>query len=341
MGKELTPRYSLRNMVERKRIAASIIEPILTGKRDRTIANFYERVSTGERVHTVLSPVGTSTFRLSSSESLLFKTSTNLQNQPKRVSRMDELYQVRDVVVADEGYVLVAGDYKGAEAVLVAAYMRDWSYLDDLLSGVDTHRKHAVHFYGIDWDAVTALQRDTAKNVTYASFYGALAAMVARTINRDADFTGLYVSQAEVEALRLKLLALHPLQEWWQTLRDELTKTDGVLRNCLGFRRVFRVSDEDERVKAAASSLPQSTVACLMNEAIIKAHHLYKQTTDVKLLHQIHDELLFHARPDSVPSLIHSMTSVLQRPFTIHGRELYIPVEWKVGPDWGHMKLAT
>ena len=326
----------MKDVHERRAITRKIVEPLLGGKRDRTAVSGYERVAPGQdsRVHTVLSPVGTSTFRQSSSASPLFAASTNLQNMMKKIARLDALYQLRDCFIPDPGLVLVTGDYQGAEAVMVAAYSQDWPFYEKLISGFDIHTEHAQHFF--DVDTPTSFQRDLAKTLTYLSFYGGGPYTACERINKDSDTTGVRVTVEEIARLQSILYQLHTLEQWWGLTRDELAKSGGVLRNCFGFRRVFRDPDPDYRLKDGLAFQPQSTVAWLINWIIadLYAKHPHLAST---LLLQVHDELLFQTAPENVESLIRAITPIYERPFRIHGKLVHINVEWKSGLSWGQM----
>jgi len=324
-------RFSSRDLPARRAVTKAIVEPIVIAKRDRKVAGTYKRFSPGPdgRIHTEVSP-DTASWRLSSSETLLYK-STNLQNAEKKVARMDPLYQVRDVIIADEGKVLVSVDYSGAEAILVGAYSQDWTYVDELLAGKDTHLDLARYLWDDNSIEYEDIRRDIAKTLKYASSYVATVPTLQRHLNKDSDRTGMYFSQEEVRTYFSKLLQRHPLERWWLELRVELEKSGGVLRNCFGYRRIFRDPSPDSRLKDAAAFLPSSTVATLMNLALPK----------LPAAMQIHDELLFQSEPDAIPALIELATPVLERRFTIHDRELYIPTEWKSGTSWGSMKKLS
>lgn len=332
--------YSSRDIKRNKAIVKSIVEPIITARRDRTIARIYERCRPDAegKLHTVLS-VDTASMRLSSKETILFPNSTNLQNMPNKTAKLDSLYEVRDIFVPLPGYMIVSVDYSGAESVCVGAYSKDWAYVEALLSGVDTHTEHAKLFFGEKvWNEASPeerkLMRFVAKQITYASYYSATVPTITRTINKDSDITGVSVTEAEVRAHRSKLLQAHPLEQWWNSVAEELRKNQGALRNCFGFRRVFHDPRESERLKQALSFLPQSTVAWLMNENVVKLSSLKGQAF---LDLQVHDELRFQCKPSYVPTLMEELTPFLQREFSVHGRKLYIPVEWKVGLSWGKM----
>jgi DNA polymerase I-like protein with 3'-5' exonuclease and polymerase domains len=330
-------RYSIKSIQERRAVAEAVVVPMLRGVRDRKVESTYNRLEPGKdaRIRTVISP-DTASFRMSSGESGLWPQSTNLQNIEKKVAKLDPLYRVRDIFVPDPGLELVAVDLSGAEAVLCGAYSDDWQYVDKLLAGADTHSELATFMFGVA--ECTALQRDIAKTIRYASQYAAKVPTITINLNREADTTGMYFTQDEVAVMHKKLLQLHPLELWWANTKQELDKNKGVLYNCFGYKRTFHDPDPDERLKQGLSFYPQSTVAWIMNLALPQVHTIAPSIPRVDLLLQIHDELLFQAELTSIPLLVQTVTPLLTRPFKIHGRELYIPVEWKRGSSWGSMK---
>jgi DNA polymerase I len=330
-------KYSQKDVAARKELAARIVEPMLQSKKDRTQVTIYKRFEPGEDgcVHTSLS-IDTASNRLSSSESPIYPNSTNLQNAPKMTARLDPLYTVRDVVIAPPGEVIVCCDFKNAEAILVGSYSNDWEYVNKILTGVDTHKEHAQHFYGTD--VITGLQRDIAKTITYASFYYAKIPTLQQHLNKRSDETGIYFKQDEVFRLWSILMQLHPLQAWWSEIEQLLAKNNGWLRNCFGYRRKFHDPKEHNRLKDGLSFLPQSTVAWLMNTALPKVREQVVLTGMANMRLQVHDELFFTLKEENVPQLVATVSPLLERHFEINGHDTYIPLEWKKGERWGKMK---
>jgi DNA polymerase-1 len=334
------------SLAETKAIVRSIVEPIVTAKRDRTVAAIYERCRPDENgfLHTTFA-VDTATMRLSSAASPFF-TGGNLQNIPKKTAGYDPLYRVRDIFIAEPGKLLLSVDYAGAESVCVAAYSQDWPYLDALLAGQDTHSDLAALFFGERWERAEKgspdrkLMREIAKQIRYASFYHATVPTITRTLNREGDRTGVFLTEEEVRTFRRIILDRHPLEAWWQAVSEELHQSGGVLRNCFGFRRVFHDPDDDHRLKQALSFLPQSTVAWLMLENLLLLQPLLQESAILFDL-QVHDELRFRASPAAIPSFVRAATPILERTFLVHGHPVHIPVEWKVGASWGTMRVIT
>ena len=341
----LPKRLSKQGIKERRAAAKGIVLPILTGKRDRNVARIYRRLTPGSDgcIHTILSP-STASGRLSSSEDGVSEASSNLQNLAKKIAKLDPLYQVRDVIVPAPGMVLLAGDFRNAEALLVAAYSGDWPYFDAIMRGDDTHSDHARHFFSLPKDTKVKghkkyeVLRDIAKTLTYASFYYASIYTLMLTLNELSEHTGMRFTQEETADLHSVLLELHPLAVWWDEVDRLLKKNGGWLRNCLGYKRTFHDPDRHNRLKDGLSFLPQSTVATLMNRALPEVHEQIDLPGEREILLQIHDELLFQCKPNQVEAIQMCATREMERLFVVNDREIYIPVEWSVGDSWGSME---
>ena len=341
----LPKRYSRKGVAERRSAARAIVEPIITGKRDRTVARIYSRLRPGKDgcIHTILSP-STASGRMASAEDGVNESSTNLQNLAKKIAKLDLLYQVRDCIVPAPGMVLLAGDYVNAEAIGVAAYSADWDYYDKIMRGDDTHSEHAWHFFGLEHgiplkgDPKLGVLRDIAKTITYASAYSGSILTLTITLNQLSYETGRRFTQEEVADLHSILMQLHPWQTWWDDVEKELKESGGVLRNVFGYKRTFYDPDPHSRLKDGLSFYPQSTVASLMNRALPSIHERIDQTGKREVLHQIHDEILFQCKPQYVDQIREAATEEMERRFVVRGREIYIPVEWSIGDSWGSME---
>lgn len=322
---------------DRKAVTKAILEPYLTAKKDRTILTQYVRVRPGDdgKIRTVLSSVGTETSRLSSSEAF-YETSTNLQNLSQTVALEDELYSVRDVIVADPGMVLVAIDYDKAEAICAAAYSKDWKFLDMLLGGEDVHTWHASQFYSKREQDVQKIERNVSKNVTYASNYMAGVPTITRTVNKRADQIGKRLTEGEVRRILSTYMDMHPLRRWWDDVADEL-RSKGYLINAFGMKRQFFHPEFYKRWKEALAFLPQSTVACAINDSMIRIHDSVDTDGECELLLQVHDELLFQIKHDQISERVEQIKDIMESEFEIHGRKLYIPASAKAGESWGKM----
>ena len=96
-----------------------------------------------------------------------------LQTAPKEIEPGDDLdgssrLAVRDVLVADPGYVVGSVDYRAMELRLAAGLSRDGA-LRAVVEAGDPHAEVARALFGAE---PTARQRDIAKTVNFAAMYG-------------------------------------------------------------------------------------------------------------------------------------------------------------------------
>jgi DNA polymerase I-like protein with 3'-5' exonuclease and polymerase domains len=286
--------------------------------------------------------------RLSSSETIVEESSTNLQNQANKIASLDPLYHTRDVMRADDGFQLVALDYASAEAILALAYASDWEWVDRLLGGESMHAHHVKEFFNVARRTPLAQVKKrhpemytTAKNITFASLYSATARTVTVTFNKDYPVHGQRITEREVVRIQKILFDLHPLQAWWEKVRYETANAGGVVHNCFGYRRVLRDPDEHNRLKDALSQLPQSTVATLMNRSLWRIHEEVDRQGEIELLHQNHDEVDLQSLPSCLDETITQCKDIMQTPLVINGRKLSLLVDHKVskvGGSWGKME---
>jgi DNA polymerase-1 len=119
-----------------------------------------ENADSDDRVHTSLNQIGTTTGRFSSS-------APNLQNIPRDGTNSD----VRDVFIAEPGFVLLSADMSQAELRIAASLANEHSMLDRFQAGEDIYQGTA--------DAL-GIPRQQAKIVVLASGYGIGARKLAR-----------------------------------------------------------------------------------------------------------------------------------------------------------------
>ncbi len=341
-----TIRDMRKNVGERKELVRGVLSPLQRGKRDRTIAAAYKRLKPGSdgRIHTGLS-VATTSGRLASSETLVEEGSTNLQNQANKIATLDPLYHTRDVMRADDGMQLVTRDYAGAEMYLCFAYSNDWEWCDRLLRGESVHAIHAVEAFKLDcpWQDVKKKHKNvytTAKNLGFLSIYSGSARTATVTFNKDYPIHGQRITESEVKAFQQVLYDLHPLHEWWAQVAQELRDNKGIVTNCFGYQRPLRDPDESNRLKDALSFYPQSTVAWRMNQSIVEVHDTLDRAGEIELLHQNHDELDLQCTPDCLTETLRETKRIMEAPFTLNERTVYIPTEAKIGDiggSWGNL----
>ena len=316
--------------------AKRIIELALQNTKAATIASQYKRIKPGSdgRIRTVLSPVGTETSRLASSDSFL-EESTNLQNISNKVGMLDTLFEVRAAIIAKPGHLLVEADMSQAEARCTSAFCKDKAALEMFDSGRDIHKWTASKIFHCQPDEVTKEQRHLGKVARHALNYGMGWALFLDEINGDADLTGIAISAAEAKAI---VSAYHAdnqcLLTWWEEVWQEVLAS-GYLVNPFGRRRDF-LSPYVRKTDVVAYK-PQSTIADLLCN---RMSDLYEQSPlgDYMLL-QVHDSLVLEVpAAEAKDAAIELREWISAETVDIDGYQLRIPAEAKIGERWSELE---
>lgn len=277
--------------------------------------------ATTGRVHTSYSLVGAQTGRLSS-------TDPNLQNIPIRT---ETGRQIRDAFIAAPGHVLIAADYSQIELRL-AAHMADVPELKEAFArGDDIHSATAIELFG----EVNRDTRGKAKTVNFSILYG---------ISRWGLAGRLEVTPDEAQALIARYFERFPGISDYITDTLESVRAKGYTETLFGRKTWFpriKAANQNERAgseRAAINAPIQGTSADLIKRAMARMPQALADAglSDVKMLLQVHDELVFEAPEDKAEAagaVIRAVMSGAAEPVL----KLSVPLEVEVGigKSWG------
>jgi DNA polymerase-1 len=237
------------------------------------------------RVHTSFGLAIAQTGRLSS-------TDPNLQNIPIRteIGR-----RIRDAFVAEPGKVLLSADYSQIELRL-AAHMCDVPALQEAFArGDDIHSLTAMELFG----EVNRDTRGRAKTVNFSILYGISAWGLAGRLG---------VDRSEAQAMIDRYFERFPGINRY--IAETLThaRENGFTTTLFGRKTHFpriRSSHQAERTgseRAAINAPIQGTSADIIKRAMVRMPGALANAGlgDVRMLLQVHDELVFELAPDQV-----------------------------------------
>ncbi len=235
------------------------------------------------RVHTSYNQAITATGRLSSSD-------PNLQNIP---IRSPEGRRIREAFVADLGKIFISLDYSQIELRILADLSQDPVMLDAFNKGEDIHKRTASEIFYVPLDKVTKEQRNVAKTINFGLIYGMGVHKLSQTLGITRKEASTYIDRYYERYAGVYA---------WQEQLLKKAKTDQVVYTLFNRRRHLPdiVASNQMLVKRAermAINTPiQGTAADIMKKALIVAHQqLAKEFPQVKILLQVHDELLIEA----------------------------------------------
>jgi DNA polymerase-1 len=294
------------------------------------IDNLPPLVSPDGRLRTTFIQTGAATGRMASKD-------PNLQNIPIRT---EESKAIRKAFVASPGYSIVSIDYSQIELRMAAILSGDPKLVEIFARGEDVHTGVAVRVFGVMPEEVTSEMRRKAKVINFGILYGmgvnALRGNLGESTSREEaqEFFNAYFN------------TFTTLAEYLEGTK-EFARGHGYTETLFGRKRHFsgmRSSAPFVRAQAermAINAPVQGTAADAMRVAM---NHVFsyivaeKKTDDVRILLQVHDELLFEIKNEiveaEIPKLVDLMEGVLAGYQT---RGVPIKVDVAVGPNWAEL----
>lgn len=278
------------------------------------------------RLHTTFNQTGASTGRLSSSN-------PNLQNIPILSEYGRE---VRKAFVAEKGFILVSFDYSQIELRVAAHMAHDEKMIEAFRNGADIHTMTAATIYHVTPEEVTPELRRAAKTLNFGVLYGMGQSAFA-------EATGF----SHAEARRF-------IDEYFRDFSGvrnfiestkEFCREHGYVETLFGRRRYipeivspnFQMRREAERMAVNMPVQGSATgdiikLAMARMDGWIKREKLERA---VRMLLQVHDELVFEIAEKRVAELVPEMKEIME-----NVAELDVPlvVDVKGGYNWGEQK---
>ncbi|GMM85330.1 DNA polymerase I [Pseudoalteromonas sp. MTN2-4] len=272
------------------------------------------------RVHTSYHQAVTATGRLSSSD-------PNLQNIP---IRNEAGRRIRQAFIADEGHVILAADYSQIELRIMAHLSQDAGLLKAFAEGKDVHSATASEVFGVPLEEVTSDMRRKAKAVNFGLIYGMSAFGLARQLD---------IPRNEAQHYMDKYFERFPgVLEYMERTREEAAEK-GYVETLFGRRlhlpdiKARNGARRKAAERAAINAPMQGTAADIIKKAMLKvAQWLATQTTnDIKLLMQVHDELVFEIAKDKVEAFSERICSLMSEAANL---DVPLLVEADYGDNW-------
>ena len=237
--------------------AKLIADFLLLQKRIAQIDSWVEAVKDDGRVHGFVIPNGTITGRMA-------HRNPNVAQVPSHGSPYGK--ECRSCWIVKDGYKLVGVDASGLELRMLAHYMDDKEYVNEIING-DIHTANQ-NFAGLK-------SRDQAKTFIYALVYGAGDEKIGSIIKG---------SRTAGKQLRERFLSSLPA---YRTLKERVDRaaTKTFLKGIDGRKLYIR------NKHAALNTLLQGAGAILMKKALIMLDDILKlNTIDYRFVANIHDE---------------------------------------------------
>jgi DNA polymerase-1 len=281
--------------------ASMIAEYLLVQKRIAQVQSWLDAVEDDGRVHGYVNSNGTVTGRMTHS-------SPNMAQVPSVSAEYGT--ECRSCWIAPQGYKVVGMDASGLELRMLAHYMNDEDYTNEILTG-DIHTANQLAS-GVD-------TRSQAKTFIYAFLYGAGDAKIGSIVGGTAR---------DGKQLKEKFLSNTPSL---RILRERVSVASGrgYLYGLDG-RRVYVRSEH-----AALNTLLQSAGAIVMKKALVLLDEYAKLwKLNYNFIGNIHDEIQTEVRENEADVFGRLAVSCIEAAGKHYKLNCPLTGEYQVGENW-------
>ncbi|GHQ47084.1 DNA polymerase I [Helicobacter pylori] len=248
-----------------------------------------------DKIHTTFIQTGTATGRLSSH-------SPNLQNIPVRSPK--GLLIRKGFIASSKEYCLLGVDYSQIELRLLAHFSQDKDLMDAFLKGRDIHLETSKALFGED---LAKEKRSIAKSINFGLVYGMGSKKLSETLN-----IPLNEAKSYIEAYFKRFPSI---KDYLNCMKEEILKTSKAF-TLLGRYRVFDFAGVNDYIKGnylreGVNAIFQGSASDLLKLGMLKVSERFKNNPSVRLLLQVHDELIFEIEEKNALELQQEIQRIL------------------------------
>ncbi len=275
------------------------------------------------RIHTSYNQTIAATGRLSSTE-------PNLQNIP---TRGEDGQKIRSAFVAPKGYKLVGLDYSQIELRLAAHISGDKKMIKAFKAGEDIHRATAAEINEVELSKVTKQMRYEAKAINFGILYGQGPHGLAQNAKIPYKSAQEFIAKYFTAYTGIRKMIDASIKE---------AHEKGYAITMFGRKRYLPEIDSSNIMirhgaeRMAINTPIQGTAADLIKIAMINiAKEIRGHEAEIKMLLQIHDELIFEIKEDKIDVWLPKLKGLMENAVTL---KVPIVVDLAIGDNWGELK---
>ena len=321
-GKPSTDEDTLQFLAQTNELPKLILEyrslnKLKTGYTDKLPLQISK---TSGRVHTSYQQAITSTGRLSS-------TDPNLQNIPIKTSKGKK---IRKTFIAQGKKRIFAADYSQIELRIMAHLSEDKNLLKAFKNKIDIHSFTASEIFAIDIENVSSDDRRAAKAINFGLIYGmssfGLSKQLGIPISAAKDYMGVYFER-------------YPRIKSYMNQIKDFAKNNGYVETIYG-RKLYLPEISSKNVqrrkyaeRTAINAPVQGSAADIIKIAMIQIDQwLSNNKSDVKMIMQVHDELVFEIPEKNATADVENIIKIMKNCVSLN---LPLEVNYGIDKNWG------
>jgi len=282
-----------------------------------------EMADSKDRIHTSFDSLGTSTGRISSKD-------PNLQNIP---IRGEWGFKIRKGFIAEEGFKFVAFDYSQMELRVAAHVSGDAKMQEFFVEEKDIHAMTAAEVFGINEGEVTSDMRNRAKALNFGVLYGMGVNGFAKSAEISRDDAQIFIDN---------YFGRFPKILEYLEKTKEFARNNGYVSTIFGRKRYIpEINSSNPGLRSQAERMAinhpiQGTAADIIKKAMVEiTNNQQPMTNDIRLLLQIHDELLFEIKDDIIKNIMTPIKNIMENIYTLRAP---LRVCVAQGSSWDELK---
>ena len=278
------------------------------------------------RIHTSFLLAATTTGRLASSD-------PNLQNIPIKT---EDGKEIRKSFIAEKGYSLVSADYNQIEMRILAEIADVKELKKAFVNNEDIHSITASQVFNKKIKEVDPDMRRKAKAINFGIIYGISQYGLAKQIG---------VSNVEAEDFLNSYFIKFPEIKDYMNETIKFCRKSGYVSNIFGRRtHLSGINDKNYNIRnfqerAAINAPIQGSASELMRLAMIRLDSKFSEykSEDIKILLQIHDELIFEIKSSKVKDMSKLIIEIMNGVESSEHHKFSVPllVDLNSGENWG------
>lgn len=326
-----------------------VIQKILDYRGEaKAISTYFEFALLEGRALYNLNPWGTDTTRASSQQSnfrFFDREKDKIRNYGLQIQNVPAY--AKDMIVADEGYVLAEADNNKSEARCVAYDSQCPAMIAALEDSTrDFYKTLGTLFFGIAYEDVSKdLRNKILKRIVHGRNYlmggkTLVEHASAKQLLEGAALLGIQVTDIVHFADYLLSLYNKPfpeINEWYKRIRLEVMRTHRLV-SPIGYTRYFfgDIIKDHDVYRGAVAHGPQNLSVMIVNRGMWRVYKELVLTSngEFRLKGQVHDSIkaqFIEAKKDYYSK---RMLECMDNPITIHGKLMKIPVDIGIGKRW-------
>ena len=279
-----------------------------------------------KRIHTSFLLAATTTGRLASSD-------PNLQNIPVKT---EDGKDIRKSFIAEKGFSLISADYNQIEMRILAEIADVKELKKAFLNNEDIHSITASQVFNKKIIEIDKDMRRKAKAINFGIIYGISQYGLAKQIG---------VSNIEAEDFLNSYFIKFPEIKEYMNETIKSCRKSGYVNNIFGRRTHFNgINDKNYNVRnfqerAAINAPIQGSASEIMRLAMIRLNSKFSgyKGEDIKMLLQIHDELIFEVKSSNAKGTMKIIKEVMNGVEASDHHKFTVPllVDLNLGENWG------